>query len=199
MPYDYRNLSPDERQAVLTQREAHGYPRHTPPHPYQLAGRYLLSAANFEHLPLMAATDRRTELEASLLGGLQEANVPALAWVVLPNHYHVLIEADSLLKVAAVLKRLHGRTSRAWNLADHQTGQRRVWYHYRDRRIRDEAHLFRALNYVHYNPVKHGYAADPYEWPWTSIHNYVEAHGRDWLREHWRQHPPGNFGQGWDD
>jgi putative transposase len=74
-----------------------------------------------------------------------------------------------------------------------------VWYRYSDRALRDEAHLRRALNYLHYNPVKHGYADDPYGWPWSSLHGYLEAEGREKLREWWKLYPPGDFGRGWDD
>lgn len=199
MPYEYRKLTLPEREAVLQARRARGQPLHAPPHPYQLSGRYLVSAANFEHAPLMADTERRTDFEARLVAGLKETGNEVLAWVVLPNRYHVLVETETLLKVAWALKLLHGRTSREWNREDEQTGQRRVWYHYRDRHIRDEAHLYRALNYIHYNPVKHGYETNAYGWPWSSLHNYLDAYGRDWLREHWQHHPPSDFGKGWDD
>ena len=141
MPYDYRKPSPEEKEAVLQQRRAHGYPLHPPPYPYKLAGRYLLTAANFEHAPIMADIERRTDCEARVLAGLGEAASAVLAWVVRPNHYHVLVEAEMLAVVAPVLMRLHGRTSREWNQAYQQTGRRRVWYHYRDRWIRDQVHL----------------------------------------------------------
>jgi putative transposase len=199
MPYAYRKLSPEERKAILNYRETHGHTLHAPPHPYQVAGCYLVTAANFEHVPLMADDKRRTDFEARLLLGLKEAGTEVLAWVILPNHYHLLVQTETLLKVARVLKLLHGRTSREWNLADGQTGRRRAWYHYSDRRIRDEAHRARALNYVHYNPVKHGYASTAYDWTCSSVHTYLDEHGRDWLREQWRRHPPGAFGKGWDD
>lgn len=65
--------------------------------------------------------------------------------------------------------------------------------------IRDERHFYRALNSIHINPVKHGYAEDPYDWPWQSLGCYLEANGREWLRTQWRSYPPGNMGQGWDD
>ena len=41
MPYEYRKLTPEEREAVLRQRRECGYPRHAPPHPFREAGRYL--------------------------------------------------------------------------------------------------------------------------------------------------------------
>jgi len=95
--------------------------------------------------------------------------------------------------------RLHGRTSRAWNLADGLTGQRQVWYRFTDRAIRGERHFYQALNYIHYNPVKHDHTQDPYAWTWSSVHLYFETKGRDWLRATWRDYPPGNLGHGWDD
>jgi putative transposase len=94
-----------------------------------------------------------------------------------------------------VLKHLHGSTSRAWNLEDGLTGRRKVWRSYRDRFIRKEHHCYHALNYLHYNPVKHGYVDSPYDWPWSSVHLYVETQGRKWLRDHWVRHP---IGDAWD-
>jgi len=121
------------------------------------------------------------------------------AWVILPNHYHLLAGLQSLDLASAALKQLHGTTSRDWNMADGQTGRRRVWFKFADRVIRGDAGFYGALNYIHVNPVKHGYMADVYDWPWSRVHHYMEEHGRDWLRQHWRSYPPGDFGRGWDD
>ena len=64
--------------------------------------------------------------------------------------------------------------------------------------IRNEAHYYQALNYIHINPVKHGYVKSPYDWIWSSLAIYVDEKGRDWLREQWEAHPPGDFGKRWD-
>ena len=194
MPYDYRGMTPEERTEAVRRRWELGYPTHAPPHPYRGAGWYLLTAANFEHAEIMAMPDRLAGFEARLLDALQGAGARVLAWVVLPNHYHVLVEADSLDGVSSVLQRLHGSTSRQWNLEDGQTGTRRVWYKYTDRKLHNEAHFYRALNYIHINPVKHGCVEDPYEWPWSSLHSYRDALGREWLRDQWKAYPPGDFG-----
>jgi putative transposase len=74
-----------------------------------------------------------------------------------------------------------------------------VWYKFSDRMIRNEAHFYQALNYIHVNPMKHGYVKDPYEWLWSSLQSYYDSRGRDWLREQWRSYPPGDFGMGRDD
>jgi putative transposase len=49
--------------------------------------------------------------------------------------------------------------------------QRRFWEH----RIRDDADFARHVDYIHYNPVKHGYARVPVDWPYSSIHRYLRA------------------------
>ncbi|MGQ9680928.1 MAG: REP-associated tyrosine transposase [Anaerolineae bacterium] len=198
MPYEYRRLTPAEREEVLRYRREQGHPLHSPPHLYRDEGWYLLSAANYEHAPMMAAPERRTEFEGRLLAAMASIRVEVAAWVVLPNHYHVLAGGVSFPSLSAALKRLHGAISYEWNAADGKRG-RRVWYKYSDRAIRSDRHYFAALNYLHYNPVKHGYVEDAYEWPWQSLGSYLEALGRDWLRSTWREYPPGDMGKGWDD
>jgi putative transposase len=47
--------------------------------------------------------------------------------------------------------------------------QRRFWEH----QIRDEIDLARHIEYIHYNPVKHGHAARVRDWPHSTFHKYV--------------------------
>ena len=49
--------------------------------------------------------------------------------------------------------------------------QRRFWEHL----IRDEQDYEKHLNYIHYNPVKHGHVKSPSEWPHSSIHRYINS------------------------
>src|SRR5947208_16983987 len=101
----------------------------------------------------MFSPERRTDFEARLLDKLQAVEAEAFGWVVLPNHYHVLLGIRTLDDVSATLKKLHGTTAREWNLMDGMVGKRQVWYHFNDRKIRNDRHFYRALNYIHFNPV----------------------------------------------
>ncbi|MDE1715899.1 transposase, partial [Chromobacterium amazonense] len=56
--------------------------------------------------------------------------------------------------------------------------QRRYWEH----QIRDEADLQAHVDYIHYNPVKHGHVERVLEWPYSSFHRYVRL---GWLPEDW--------------
>jgi putative transposase len=48
--------------------------------------------------------------------------------------------------------------------------QRRYWEH----TIRNDTDLERHVDYVHFNPVRHGYVAQVRDWPYSSFHRYVE-------------------------
>jgi putative transposase len=200
MPYDYRKLSPPERAEIVRHRRERGYPLHAPPHPFREAGVYLITAAIFEHAFVMENPDRRTEFELLLLEAMRNIHGEMIAWVVLPNHYHFLVDINSLDPVSGAIKHLHGATSRQWNIEDGLPGQRRVWYKFSDRLMRSEKQLYQTFNYLHYNPIKHGYANDFQEWPWSSYALYEESKGVNWLQEIWNSNtPPEELGQGWDD
>jgi putative transposase len=190
MPYEYRKLTPLEKEEVVQIRKEKGYPLHAPPHPFRDEGYYLITAACYEHAPVMESPARRTEFEIRLLETLKTFGMETSAWVILPNHYHVLVGVRIFEQISQAIKKLHGGISHAWNQVDGITGKRQIWYHYTDRYIRDESHFHRSLNYIHYNPVKHNLVDSPYEWIWSSLSLYLEDRGVDWLRGLWRDYPP---------
>jgi putative transposase len=49
--------------------------------------------------------------------------------------------------------------------------QRRYWEH----QIRNELDFERHMDYLHYNPVKHGLVKQVNDWPYSSFHRYLEA------------------------
>jgi len=61
--------------------------------------------------------------------------------------------------------------------------QRRFWEHV----IRDETDWRNHLDYVHYNPVKHGYVRRPGDWRWSSCERAVR---RGWYLPDWGESAP---------
>jgi len=59
--------------------------------------------------------------------------------------------------------------------------QRRFWEH----QIRDDEDLERHVNYVHINPLKHGFVERVADWPWSSFHRFVRQGSlpHDWAVE----------------
>lgn len=199
MPYEYRKLTPQEQEKVVELRKQWGYPLHAPPHPYRANGTFLITAANFEHKDIMHSPERRSALQELLLHAFHEIDAVIIGWVILPNHYHILAGLESLDLISNLLRLLHGRTSHDWNLHDGLKGKRKVWYRFEDRMMRNERQLHQTLNYVHYNPVKHGYVKDVYDWQWSSIFMYEEELGKEWLRNQWKKYlPPEDYGSDWD-
>lgn len=196
--YRYRRMTREQRQACVDHRRDRGFPWHSPPHP-EAPGEYrIVTATCFEHAHLLDTSDRLQWFENELLTTLKECGTPCAAWCVLPNHYHLLVGIVSMSSFSRELGRLHGRTSRALNLRDNTAG-RRVWFRCQDRCMRSERHFYASLNYIHHNPVKHGYVERWQDWPFSSADWYLAMKGRDWLVDVWRNYPVRDYGAKWDD
>jgi putative transposase len=196
--YEYRKLTPAQRRQLVQERLAQGYPPHQPPHPVRDETWYLLTATCYEHKHHLHSLERRQTVLDMLFEALIENGIELQAWVVLTNHYHLLARVPVFEVLGRIFGRIHGRTSWAWNQADHTQG-RKVWYRFSDRAIRSEGHYYTTLSYIHYNPVKHGLVESPYDWAWSSVHWYVAHYGREWLRDLWRKYLVRDYGAGWDE
>jgi putative transposase len=195
--YDYRRMTLSERQAIVEYRRVRGFPLHKPPHLNLGPGWYFITAATFEHHPHFADPRELTALERRLLEALRSAELPCAAWVVLPNHYHALVEAPKLSVVGGAVGSVHGRSGRYANVRDGTPG-RQVWYKLSDRKVRSERHFWACLHYVLYNPVKHGYVNEMADWAWSSYPDIVAQNGKEWVEDLARKYPLGDFGDGWD-
>ena len=91
-----------------------------------------------------------------------------LAWVVMPNHVHVLIETLQ----TPLAEILHGWKSFTAKAANRLLGRQGEFWQteYFDRFIRDEEHLGKAVRYIEMNPVKAGLVKSPEEWLFGSAH-----------------------------
>jgi putative transposase len=103
------------------------------------------------------------------------------AIVVLPEHLHaiwtlptddadfatrwMLIKAGFSRQIPPVEHRSPSRVTKG----ERGIWQRRYWEHL----IRDERDFARHVDYIHFNPVKHGHAMRAVDWPYSSIHRYV--------------------------
>ena len=132
------------------------------------------------------------------IGALRAAFVQAraprpfvvVAAVVLPDHLHCIWrlpndDADNGTRWRHIktafsrsLPAHERRTSRRRLKAERGIWQRRYWEHL----IRDERDLHHHIDYVHFNPVKHGHVARAADWPHSSFHRYVRA---GWLANDW--------------
>lgn len=195
--YRWRQMSDEERARVLAERQQRGVPWHGPPHPEAPGEFRIVTAACFEHRPILSTPERITWFESELRQALQELDVECTAWCVLPNHYHVLVKIVDMKAFSAGLGRLHGRTSYQMNGED-GTRKRQVWHRCQDRVMRSDRHYAVSVNYIHNNPVKHGYVEKLLDWPWSSFADWLETHGREAMVQMWQDYPLLDYGASWD-
>ncbi|TEU14815.1 MAG: hypothetical protein E3J21_14815 [Anaerolineales bacterium] len=146
-------------------------PDHHPPHIYLDNTWYIITSATLNHAPFLASEQAKTLVRDTLKTLVPRLNFALRAWVILNNHYHLLLKTRRGKDPTHFFGQLHGSTSRQINLWDGATG-RQMWHNYWDTCIRAEADLWARFNYVHNNPVKHGYVQQLEDWPFSSYHYY---------------------------
>ncbi|MBI3946433.1 MAG: transposase [Armatimonadetes bacterium] len=148
--------------------------RHRPPHLYVGGITHMVTAATVAHAPFLALAHRKDYLLKALQEACAAAGTEILAWVILDTHYHlVAVPQTPPPDVAAALVHLHRRSAAEFNREDGTPG-RPVWHSHWDRRLFTEGDLYsRIINYIHRNPVKHGYVSDPGDWAWSSFRAFA--------------------------
>ena len=105
-------------------------------------------------------------------------------WVVLPDHMHciwtLLQDDDDYPKRMRLVKTLFTKeipkTERRSSVRQ-QKGERGIWQRrYWEHTIRDEKDYTTHMDYLHYNPVKHGYVDKVMDWPHSTFRHHVQ-HG----------------------
>ncbi|QDU30367.1 hypothetical protein ETAA8_54950 [Anatilimnocola aggregata] len=196
--YRWRQLTPEQRQAVLVERQSHRLPWHGPPHYESESQLYLVTAACYEHQPIIGLSpERMIGFEAELMTVCNDFSKQVFAWIVLPNHYHVLLHAPQIKTLLKQLGQLHGSTSFRWNSEDRQRG-RHCWHRAAETAMKSERHFWATLNYVLNNAVRHQYVMCWQDWPHSNAAQYLADVGRELAEKRWREYPVLDYGDGWD-
>ncbi|NLI15937.1 MAG: transposase [candidate division Zixibacteria bacterium] len=115
------------------------------------------------------------------------------AWVILPEHFHFIlnIEDQSISDIMHYFKIKYSRNFRD-RYGPGNVWQNRFWDHI----IRDEDDMNRHIDYIHYNPVKHGLAISPFNYANSSFTAYFSEgrYGQDWGTDY-REEEGFDFGE----
>jgi len=155
---------------------------------------YFFTVVSYRRRSIFCDAALRTALRDAVVTVRQTRPFSVDAWVLLPDHMHCIwtlpqddhaysirwaeikryvsswcrpkLRAPSLLTQAA----LNRRESTIW--------QRRFWEHL----IRDEDDFEKHMDYIHFNPVKHGFVKSVREWPHSTFHRHVRGgvYAGDW-------------------
>ena len=146
----------------------------------------------------VALADRSNKLLTNQITHLKQAfrEVKSLkpfdvvAIVVLPEHLHCIWtlppgDVDYSLrwkmikaKFSRQLPKTEQRSESRKTKGERGIWQRRYWEH----TLRNDEDMRRHVDYIHYNPVKHGHVKRVSDWPYSSFHRFVRE---GWLAEDW--------------
>jgi putative transposase len=144
--------------------------RNAPPHLVRAGAIYMVTAHIYGLEPVLTTSIRKRDWIAAFLRSTFIYHWRIHAWVVLDDHYHVIVQAPE--RTAASLPKLvssyHNFTARKWNKEDASPG-RRVWWNYRDTCVRSEREFRNRLFYLQRNPVKHRLVSQASLYPFNSF------------------------------
>jgi putative transposase len=149
-------------------------------------GTYFFTVVTYNRVPMFTNPRTRRILRSALLNVKERYPFTLDSICLLPEHIHCiwtlpttdsnyslrwkeikrLFTQEYLKKVGLGETRNESRQKRG----EAAIWQRRFWEH----TIRDEDDLGQHIDYIHYNPVKHGHVQSVHEWQWSSFHRYVE-------------------------
>jgi len=107
------------------------------------------------------------------------------AVVILADHFHLIIRPDIALHYPKIISIIKQYFSKHCDIKYYQhltqsksrikAGYKPIWQKkYYEHTIRDREDYNIRLNYIHYNPVKHGYVQQAKDWQYSSFHKYVK-------------------------
>jgi len=157
-------------------------------------GTYFFTVATFGRQPILVNDHIRTALREGIQEVRQSLPFTIEAWVLLPDHLHAIWTLpendDNFGSRWAVIKRIVskrcGHPVGSWELNDDshaKRGESRIWQRrFWEHLIRDDLDLHRHLDYIHWNPVKHGYVKRVIDWPYSTFHQFVSKglYPSDW-------------------
>lgn len=152
-------------------------------------GVFFFTVVTYGRTPLFVSEERVEMLRAAFrkVKAVRPFEIDAI--VVLPDHLHCiwrLPEGDG--DFSGRWREIKKFASREIDARTNQRNERSVWQRrFWEHAIRDEADWRRHMDYIHYNPVKHGLATRPVDWPWSSFRAAV---GRGWYDEMWGASEP---------
>lgn len=187
-----RPVEPTQPGAVGTLERGYG---HCPPHPrlpmpdyrrtFVSGGAVFITLVTYQRSLLLSNAGNVERLRDAIARLKRERPFEILGAVVLPDHIHFLWQLPpedtdysyrvSRMKVLFTWS-LYGRgaspSAPSASRRKHRESdvwQRRFWEH----TIRDEEDLQRHLDYIHFNPVKHGLVTCPHLWQFSSFQKWV--------------------------
>lgn len=152
---------------------------------------YFLTVVTHKRNPILI--DNIELLRKSVKSSKEKYPYTIEAIVILPDHLHMMIRPETASQYPQIISRIKQYFSRhcdpmyyrhiSQSKSRSKEGYKPIWQKkYYEHSIRDDADYNTRFNYIHYNPVKHGYVTQVKDWQFSSFHQYVNKgyYQKDW-------------------
>ncbi len=185
---------------------------HRPAHLYRSSAVYFVTAGTVEAAQWLHVPERRQIVLAVLDRVTREEGRGLYAWFVGEDHYHVLLGGGEVPLVPLLgatagpdvtkrfdlgrwARRVHAVSATLLNRLDGTPG-RRGFSQYWDRCMRSEGEMYATVNYIHQNPVKHGFVETlegARRYPQCSLGRFIGRYGEEFVGECFARYPVKDF------
>ena len=142
----------------------------------------------YEHKPIIGTSISRIQgFENIVLDTINTEYDKVYSYVILPNHYHILIKTDNIKNLLNRIFILHRKLASNWNKEDDSMG-RKIWCNIMDSGIKGDRHFWATMNYIHNNPVKHGYVDKWQDWKFSSAEAFIKNEGKEKTLKIWKKY-----------
>jgi putative transposase len=101
---------------------------------------------------------------------------------VMPNHFHMVVRAESQAELSAYMQRFMSTHVRRHHKRYGTTGQGHIWQgRYKNFMVQDGVHLLNVLRYVEANALRAGLVSEAGEWKWSTVVRRYAPDGRAFL------------------
>ncbi|MDP3331319.1 MAG: transposase [Methylococcaceae bacterium] len=156
---------------------------------YTPGGSYFFTVVTLNRAPIFINEERVEILRQAFRKVMETLPFQIDAMVVLPEHLHCIWQMpDGDVDYSSRWREIKKAASRQISTATNKRNERMVWQRrFWEHAIRDEDDWRRHVDYIHYNPVKHGLVNQPSDWPWSSFRNAVN---KGWYQASWGAEAP---------
>ncbi len=150
---------------------------------------YFITSRTHKKRAVFESDEMKKILLHSLKAEIRRASYDLIAWVILKDHYHLLLKVRNAEKLPQLMQKIHGGISYRINKMNRTQGTK-LFHNYWDHCIRDEADFWKHFNYIHHNPIKHDYVNEMQDYDYSSFNFWLEKkRGQEWLNSCFRIYP----------
>jgi REP-associated tyrosine transposase len=151
---------------------------------YLNGGVYFFTVVTEKRRRFLCEDWSREILRDAVIRARRNRDFKILGWCLLPDHFHCVIElpteSSDFSMIMGQIKRTYSLVAKPRligsvkpNSSQKKKREVGIWQRrFYEHAIRDDRDLSNHIEYIHWNPVKHGYTGHPRDWPYSTYHRY---------------------------